>query len=146
MKSIFRFTMWSVLGLLAAVAVLATLWMALGMPHDSVVLSIDDQGITLPGGGAADWVEAGLGLTVAFVVVLLVVPFTLLVGLGVPALVMAAVGAALAVALGAALAAALLPLALPVLLVVWLVRRDRRAMQAAMTRCPAPAPSTTIAG
>jgi hypothetical protein len=125
------------LGLVAGLLVAAS-WMGWWLFGGAgpVVLTIDDSGITLPmsaGPWAANWV----GVLVAAVVAVVVVPLALLVGLGVPALVLTLVlGLVLLVVFGVA-AVVCAPLLLPVLLVVWLLRRDRRAMRRA---------STTIAG
>lgn len=113
-----RALLWLGLGLFALVALVALAAM-LTLPEwaGDLNLVIDGERIDLGGLSAGHGVSIAFGLAVAAVVaavaLLLVLPFTLLVGLGVPALIVAAVFLGLV-----ALAALLLS---PLLLAAWLL-------------------------
>lgn len=138
MRTLFRFTLWSLFALVVLVALLGVVWYAMGMPHDGVLLTIDGDSITLPADSAGNWVLAIGGLLVALLVVAVVVPLALLLGVGLPALLVAAGLVVGFLVLGLTLTAVASPVLLPVLVVWWLMRRDAKARAAAA--------SSTIAG
>lgn len=139
MKTLFRFTLWSLFALVVLVALLGVVWYAMGMPHDSVLLTIDGDSITLPADGAGNWVLAIGGMLVALLVVAVVVPLALLLGLGLPALLAAAGLFVGLLVLGVTLTAMASPVLLVVLAVWWLMRRDAKARGVGSS-------SSTIAG
>lgn len=132
MKTLLRALLFSGLVLVllgAACAVGAWLFGGYG---DAVTLSIDDNGVTLPL-HAGGWMAAGAGVLLSMAIVLVVVPLSLVIGLGLPAIVMAGLLALGLFLLFGTIALLCSPLLLPLLFVAWLVRRDRRAMRRAST-------------
>jgi hypothetical protein len=130
------------LGLSALVmAGLAAAALIHSLPADGIHVSIDGESWMLPSLQAGQWLVVTACLLVAALVVAIVVPFTLMVGLGVPLLFAAlAVGIAVAVAL---IAAGLL--LSPVLLVaglLWLVWRVLERKPKATNTPEAPAEAT----
>jgi len=129
MKGFFRFVLWATLYLGLLLAVLATIGMVYAevgvMPN--ITLSVDGEQIYAGVPALPDVLAAVLA---AIVVVFVVLPIALLVGVGVPALV---IGILVLAGLGAAGGAAALlssPVVLLILLVWWVARRANRRANA----------------
>lgn len=140
-------TAWKVLmvigalaGLAAAVALVAVL-ISSGVPGGGLSLTIDGDTVDLHGIDGAGWLAALLAILVAGAIVAVVVPFALVIGLGIPALLAGLVLAAGLGLAGAVLAILFSPLIGLVLLTVWLLRRQKRR-----TVVAAPSGSATIQG
>jgi hypothetical protein len=134
MKTFLKLSAWSLFAMLLACLVGAALVM--GFAHEGLAHSGNWQ-VVVDGDTVAnaqmlrdswehdEWngIEAFLGIALSFFILLLTVPLLLLLGVGLPLLVvLLGLGAVAASLLGAA---ALLsaPLLLPILLIVWLARR-----------------------
>jgi len=127
-----RWTWFAVICLaLLGLAVWAGVWLTEHVP-EHVTLVVDGEGTEIEGLHGMHWLMAGLGVLIAALVVLVVVPLALLFGLGVPLLVVAGVLVVALVCAGLLVALALSPLLLVGLGIWWLVR-DRKPASTATT-------------
>jgi hypothetical protein len=118
----------ALLGLLAALAAGgALLW---GLLQHTVQIAIDGQPVELPAWAWPEGVVVGAAVLLGGVLVLLL-PLAVLLGLGLPVLVVVVVAGALLGSLGLALAAMLLVPLAPLLGMAWLLRRRRTRRAAA---------------
>lgn len=124
MKRLFFTSLIAIIVLAAMAAVGGVLLWQEVAGHPELSFSINGETIPIHEMDVADWIGAVFGIGLAMLIVLFVVPLSLILGLGLPLLI---VGAALA-GVGVLIAA---PLLLPLLLLWWLLRRDRRTLRRA---------------
>jgi hypothetical protein len=118
MKTAWRLSLIAAIVLALLVGMLLAAAWVWGVPHELVRVFIDGERIDLPPAG--HWLVASLVLATVALALMAVLPLALLLGLGIPLLV-----------LGVLLAVALAPLLLPVVLVVWLLKRPARVPSSA---------------
>ena len=141
-----RLLFWSLFAalLLAALAVFAGLaiWQEIAA-HPQMSISINGENVPLHDMDLEDWIGLVFAGGVALLTVIFVVPLSLILGLGLPLLIVGgalAFGALLLAGVGLLAAA---PLLLPLLLLWWLLRRDRRTLRRASGKPQAPQPAGT---
>ena len=120
-----------VLALLALVGGTA-LWHQLGSDvlgghHPGLSVSVNGDDVDIQSFAGLDWLGSVIGVFVAGLVLCLVVPLLLLLGLGLPLLIVGGVLCCILAALLSAGAVVFSPFVLFVLFIVWAVRRKPRA-------------------
>ena len=127
-------TLFKILFIGAALMTLAALLGGFALLHhhgSDMHIVVNDEDIFLGGSDFGDWLGAGIGLFVAFVVCICIVPLVLLLGVALPLLI---VGGVLAVVVGSLLGVGAIlgsPVILLGLLLFFVLRNRRRAAHAA---------------